>query len=84
MLKPCMKGCDKPDQLQHHANFGSWPNLELYVMAQVREGQWTPVNAILAAAVAEVDSVGASGYLVVNFAIGSISQRTYHGLSFHR
>ncbi len=52
--------------------------------SQAREGHWTPVNAVLAAAVAEVDRVGNPGHLVVHFALGSISQRTYRGLAFYR
>ncbi len=54
------------------------------VMAQVQEGQWTPIHAVRAAAVAEVDDLASTAHYAVNFALSSVSQRTYRGLAFHR
>ena len=53
-------------------------------MAQVREGEWTPIAAVRAAAVAEVVAFGIEARRVVDFALGSVSQRTYRGLAFHK
>ena len=51
---------------------------------QAREGQWTPVAAVRTAAVAEVIAFGIEARRVVDFALGSLSRRTFHGLAFHR
>ena len=40
--------------------------------------------AVRTAAVAEVIAFGIEARRVVDFALGSLSRRTYHGLAFHR
>ena len=50
----------------------------------MREGEWTPVAAVRTAAVAEVAIFGIEARRVVDFALGSLSQRAYRGLAFHR